>query len=177
MTLVFVSFISICLISGCSWPVKKNASFVSVEVPPLAYSGRGAGASFALMGAMGPAGIAIGAAIDEGIAKDIRQALVDYGYDFKEVFCQKLQNSDPVRVCISDFSDVATEELVFDEIRLQGDSNITLTVRGRYIKYGEWLGFDVEESTKIESVVESPFPVEGIIRLIEAVQSKVIKGL
>ncbi len=39
---------------------------------PLQFSGKGAGAGMMLSSAMGPMGIAIGFAIDEGIAKDIR---------------------------------------------------------------------------------------------------------
>lgn len=39
------------------------------------FFGKGAGAGMMMMGSMGPMGIAIGVAIDEGIAKDIRNAL------------------------------------------------------------------------------------------------------
>ena len=41
----------------------------------IQFQGKGAGAGIALMSTMGPVGIALGVAIDEGIAKDIRQAV------------------------------------------------------------------------------------------------------
>ncbi|KZN44123.1 hypothetical protein JL49_06170 [Pseudoalteromonas luteoviolacea] len=45
------------------------------EFPEVSYVGRGAAAGPMLMGAMGPMGIAVGIAIDEGIGKDIKSAL------------------------------------------------------------------------------------------------------
>jgi hypothetical protein len=41
----------------------------------ISFQGKGAGAGIALMATMGPVGIALGVAIDEGIAKDIRKAV------------------------------------------------------------------------------------------------------
>lgn len=47
----------------------------------IRFSGKGAGAGIALSSSMGPAGIAIGVAIDEGIAKDIGRALATREFD------------------------------------------------------------------------------------------------
>ena len=49
----------------------------------ISFQGKGAGAGMALMSSMGPIGIAIGVAIDEGIAKDIRETAVEAGVSFK----------------------------------------------------------------------------------------------
>lgn len=54
--------------------------------PHLDFSGRGAAAGPMLMGAMGPAGIAVGLAIDIGIAKDIENNAVGKGMDIKALF-------------------------------------------------------------------------------------------
>jgi len=49
----------------------------------ISFQGKGAGAGMALMSSMGPVGIALGVAIDEGIAKDIRETAQQGGVDFK----------------------------------------------------------------------------------------------
>jgi hypothetical protein len=66
-------------LNACSThPSKPNAPNIHVTYAEdfrIRFSGKGAGAGMMLMGSMGPMGIAIGVAIDEGIAKDIRTAL------------------------------------------------------------------------------------------------------
>jgi hypothetical protein len=47
----------------------------------IVFQGKGAGAGIALMSTMGPMGIALGVAIDEGIAKDIRTQAVEQQFD------------------------------------------------------------------------------------------------
>lgn len=49
----------------------------------ISFQGKGAGAGMALMSSMGPVGIALGVAIDEGIAKDIRETAQQGGVKFK----------------------------------------------------------------------------------------------
>ncbi|WP_155734331.1 hypothetical protein [Pseudoalteromonas luteoviolacea] len=68
-------WLSLCvlMVSGCSIslkPLQMDSAF-----PKVSYVGRGAAAGPMLMGAMGPMGIAVGMAIDEGIGKDIKSAL------------------------------------------------------------------------------------------------------
>jgi hypothetical protein len=53
----------------------KSVNLQFKEPNRISFQGKGAGAGIALMGAMGPVGIALGVAIDEGIAKDIREAV------------------------------------------------------------------------------------------------------
>jgi len=63
----------------------SNTQKVSVERSDpdrIRFSGKGSAAGVMLMGAMGPVGIAIGAAIDEGIAKEIEGAANAVGFDF-----------------------------------------------------------------------------------------------
>jgi hypothetical protein len=49
----------------------------------ISFQGKGAGAGMALMSSMGPVGIALGVAIDEGIAKEIRETAQQGGVEFK----------------------------------------------------------------------------------------------
>jgi|GEM_PF-1381801 len=65
---------------------------VQVKVPErLHFSGKGAGAGMMLMSSLGAAGIAIGVAIDEGIAKDIAATLNTASVNVTTVFDEQLQ--------------------------------------------------------------------------------------
>lgn len=65
------------LLSACtSLPLKETPYAVKlVDLPLIHFEGKGAAAGVMMSSSMGPMGIAIGVAIDEGIAKDIRGAL------------------------------------------------------------------------------------------------------
>lgn len=58
------------------------------------------------MGAMGPMGIAVGIAIDEGIGKDINQAFVDQGFDHLSVFKNAFKGA-LLKVCSNDLDRLA----------------------------------------------------------------------
>jgi len=60
----------------------------------ISFQGKGAGAGIALMSTMGPVGIALGVAIDEGIAKDIRTNAEMGDIDFKTIIDLALSQSD-----------------------------------------------------------------------------------
>jgi hypothetical protein len=167
-------FLLLFFTSGCSILKKSDVSVISVDVPELTYSGRGKGASFALMGTMGPSGIAIGAAIDQGIAKDIRQSLTDAGYDFKYEFCQKLKQLTIDLACGEVPLPLKSKGVVFDAYKLDGDTTITLTLSGSYLFDQENFEFDVADTIEIGSVVERPFPVDALIGLIDRMQLFVI---
>jgi hypothetical protein len=81
--------IAFTLLNACSThPSKPNAPNIHVTYAEdfrIRFSGKGAGAGMMLMGSMGPMGIAIGVAIDEGIAKDIRAALENSGVSIDAV--------------------------------------------------------------------------------------------
>ena len=66
----FMFLVVIGLLSGCS--SKPNSKAVISLPEKLTFTGKGSAAGFALMGVMGPTGIAIGAAIDVGICKEIQ---------------------------------------------------------------------------------------------------------
>lgn len=73
---VAVSIFTLTCVFGCGVFTERNASDVSdirvaVEKEKFSFEGKGSSAGFMLMSSMGPAGIAVGIAIDEGISKDI----------------------------------------------------------------------------------------------------------
>jgi hypothetical protein len=60
---------------ACSSLQKEHNQIIITPEMPMTYKGVGAASGVALMGAMGPAGIAVGVAIDQGIEKDINTTL------------------------------------------------------------------------------------------------------
>ena len=74
------SVIAAALLTACSHlPASKKMPY-NIDVPEsllVRFDGKGAAAGVMMSSSMGPMGIAIGVAIDEGIAKDIRSALAD----------------------------------------------------------------------------------------------------
>lgn len=79
------------------------------------YTGKGAGASFALMGAMGPMGAAIGVAIDEGISKDICKNIEASGFDLVAHLCEQYRKQDIY--CVAE-AEEAQQALVIKNIDL-----------------------------------------------------------
>jgi len=86
-------FFVVCLlfiVSSCAHIVPPKVTIVNDN--ELRFSGKGSGAGMMLSSAMGAMGIAIGFAIDEGIAKDIRKAADNYNFDIdlllKDYFSQ-----------------------------------------------------------------------------------------
>lgn len=68
------------LFSACSYLPTNDSSLTPLsleysEPNRIRFEGKGAGAGIALMSTMGPVGIALGVAIDEGIAKNIQEAV------------------------------------------------------------------------------------------------------
>ena len=59
----------------------------------ISFQGKGAGAGMALMSTMGPVGIALGVAIDEGIANDIRNNADNSGVEFQALFQQAVEQT------------------------------------------------------------------------------------
>ncbi|RYV04081.1 hypothetical protein SOPP22_01375 [Shewanella sp. OPT22] len=82
-SLLFLVPLFLCACSSLNTP--QNT--VYVKLPPehrIQFEGKGVGAGIALMSTLGPMGVAIGVAIDEGIAKDIRKSLDHSGFVFQE---------------------------------------------------------------------------------------------
>lgn len=172
-----VLVISTLSLQGCSVLSRQGGFFVSLNEPVLQYSGRGAGASFALMGSMGASGIAIGSAIDSGIAKDIRSTLLDQGYDFNNELCGKLYDSELALSCIGEDERTSTRKIIIDDYKLTGDATITLTLSGKYFLHDQVFDFEVVDSKEIGSVVDDPFPIYILIDLIDQVQLQLISSL
>lgn len=95
--------------TGCSSLSFTSNNSTQIEIhysspDRISFQGKGAGAGMALMSTMGPVGIALGVAIDEGIAKDIRETAKAGNVDFKEMFSKAvlsidiLKNADRIEV-------------------------------------------------------------------------------
>ncbi len=85
MNRVFTALI-ILQLAACSIFPFNNSKAVNLQFSEpnrISFQGKGAGAGIALMATMGPVGIALGVAIDEGIAKDIRNAVAHEKGDSK----------------------------------------------------------------------------------------------
>lgn len=77
-------FLLFFVFSTCSCVSLTPHSYTSVflaDDATFSYSGRGSGAGVALMSTMGPVGIAVGVAIDEGIRKDLETSAQQAGLD------------------------------------------------------------------------------------------------
>ncbi|WNO11021.1 hypothetical protein [Teredinibacter sp. KSP-S5-2] len=92
----------------------------------LTYKGKGAGAGMMLMSAMGPMGIAIGVAIDEGIAKDIRTAADNGQFSIANVIEQEFGSVDAklgqVNIDVESYGYIAKigqDDLAIPQIRLK----------------------------------------------------------
>jgi len=89
-----VLFFLLFLLSACSLvttnPVEQTSISVSIENQDrVRFSGKGAGAGMMMSASMGAMGIAIGVAIDEGIAKEINESFVAAGGDFSALIISK----------------------------------------------------------------------------------------
>ncbi|MCE9687160.1 hypothetical protein LZP73_13255 [Shewanella sp. AS16] len=97
-TLCIVSAFSM-LTSCSSLPEGGREIAVSYEEPArLQFQGKGAGAGFALMSTMGAMGIALGVAIDEGIAKDIRSVVLSDGFSLDGLISKALRQKSKGRL-------------------------------------------------------------------------------
>lgn len=93
-------FLSIFFLSSCQSVPKVDITFQGKET--LSFTGRGSSAGF-MLDSLLPGGIAIGLAIDEGIAKDIYKNLLAYKPDFSiQTLIQShlKKNTDPDLVAI-----------------------------------------------------------------------------
>lgn len=90
------------VLQGCTsmFHSKQSALELELKAPSpnrLRFEGKGAGAGIALMSTMGPMGIAIGVAIDEGIANTLNEQLADTNSalldDLKEALAHQLSTT------------------------------------------------------------------------------------
>ena len=79
--------------TGCASFYEQAPAAVAVhfsEPNRIQFQGKGAGAGMALMSTMGPVGIALGIAIDVGVAKDIRAPANVSGFDMQSYISQSI---------------------------------------------------------------------------------------
>ena len=114
LKIVFVSLF-IVFLNGCvsTQNAQPDVAILWPEPDRLRFSGKGAGAGMMLMSSMGPSGIAIGIAIDEGIGKDIENSLFAKGYDFKQQFRQRLELTLTECQCAHDIQSVQVSRYGF----------------------------------------------------------------
>lgn len=107
----------IVLVFGCvSVTDRSKPPIYSIEYKDpnhVRFSGRGAGAGMMMSGSMGPMGIAIGFAIDEGIAKEIRETAASAGISFDGLFREHIQASTAVPVQWLDDSDNKDADTIY----------------------------------------------------------------
>jgi len=85
LILLMLLFCSACSLLNTK-QIEHSAISVSIESQDrIRFSGKGAGAGMMMSSSMGAMGIAIGVAIDEGIAKEIHESFVVAGGDFSKI--------------------------------------------------------------------------------------------
>jgi hypothetical protein len=129
----------------------------------ISFQGKGAGAGIALMSSMGPVGIAIGVAIDEGIAKDIRDTAKAGDVDFKTLLKDSVATMDTLkdadRIDVKRYGFViknGSKDYVAAEIKLtviKGDvtKDITLSSWSNQEALKDWVTLD-DVKTKPEAI-------------------------
>lgn len=130
-------------VAGCAAikPASNQVDIVYQQPDRIAFQGKGAGAAFALMSTMGPVGAALGVAIDEGIAKDIRQSANAGDIDFKELLHEAVASGsfpDASKITVSRYGFVikdGSKDYVAAEIALTVEmlTNGSLTVEQRLL--------------------------------------------
>ncbi|ABD82267.1 hypothetical protein [Saccharophagus degradans] len=86
-----LGFVFLVVLTSCAQhSYRNNEVIVNSTSSALSFEGRGAGAGMMLMSSMGPAGIAIGVAIDVGIAKEIEKAVNTTSVTFEQLLQRQL---------------------------------------------------------------------------------------
>lgn len=101
----FLVSIFIFSLNACTNTKPSQTVALSIEVSEpdrMRFHGKGAGAGMMLMSSMGPMGIAVGVAIDEGIGKDIDESAREAGFSVQDILqtainqqAQRKPNLDP----------------------------------------------------------------------------------
>lgn len=150
-------FIVVALSSCASFhPNEQPLIAVTFNEPVQAtFQGRGAGAGMALMSSMGPVGIAVGLAIDEGIAKDIRAAMVQEGGESRAYLQSRIRaylSQEGYRACF----DACPEQALSVHVKRFGFKEVDATTEAIS---AEWL-IDVVEPSGNRFTVHYPEGVE-----------------
>jgi len=114
---------------------------VSDNANSIKYSGKGAGAGAMLMSSMGPVGVAIGLAIDEGIGKDIHRSLIHDGFNVESTASTAIKSGVKIACSESGISlidcEIGALEVLIEKLAFRakpGDSDsvladVSLTIR------------------------------------------------
>jgi hypothetical protein len=144
--------------------VKKTPVEIHYNSPDrISFQGKGAGAGIALMSSMGLVGIAIGVAIDEGIAKDIRNTAKAGDVDFKTLLKDSVATMDTLkhadRIDVKRYGFViknGSKDYVAAEVRvtvIKGDvtNDVTLSSWSKQETLEDWVTLD-DVKTKPEAI-------------------------
>jgi len=119
--LIFTLMLAIVGLTSCS---SNNTAIDNIlikthiaEPNKVRFSGRGAGAGMMLMSSMGPMGIAIGVAIDEGIANDIDKTAKASELDIAALISQQLSSVLKVKAQAKKFDMQLANEITIDILR------------------------------------------------------------
>jgi len=131
--IVVLAFFLVFFIQGCTHSPEKKPFAPEVSLAEdhrMQFRGKGAGAGMMLSSSMGPMGIAIGVAIDEGIAKQIGETATAGDVDIQVIVQQAFVDADkkytqPLKVRVlkygfvtvpagGDYSDPVVAELVLE---------------------------------------------------------------
>ena len=139
------------LMAGCQNLPSSSLQAVAVKYPQsdkLDFTGRGSAAAMMMSGSMGAMGIAIGVAIDEGLAKDLTASAKAGGFNAEQSFAKALG--------LADYRAVETDEpenaLIIEKLgfRAKGDLiapwvelNFSRGVATILCRYQEFAGEDV----------------------------------
>lgn len=170
-TVAIVLFSTCIANSGCTSLSLFTDTFVEktpVEIhynspDRISFQGKGAGAGIALMSSMGPVGIAIGVAIDEGIAKEIRDTAKAGDVDFKTLLKDSVATMDILkdadRIDVKRYGFViknGSKDYVAAEVRvtvIKGDvtNDVTLSSWSKQEAVKDWVTLDTVK-TKPEAI-------------------------
>lgn len=115
---------------ACSLLPKNHNQIIINPEMPITYQGIGAASGVALMGAMGPAGIAVGMAIDQGIEKEINTTLKKKNITLTKLFeaegyqpLTRIHNKGKPHVISAEFYSVGNAEQTGFKITIKDKSN------------------------------------------------------
>lgn len=164
---------------ACSIVSFKNKAEIIVQVDEPArirFSGKGAGAGMMLSSSMGPMGIAIGVAIDEGIGKEINETAVQGGFTIEKILVDAFQAADKdLTITVKRYGFVLArgdfpEDSVFPELDLEIQMANAEPVSYRFP--GAVEGVNADEKLQVWSLEQLKTHPESVITAFEYAAQK-----
>lgn len=174
-------------LGGCVLPsVEPKTPVVSYQITMpsqdrIRYTGQGVGAGMMLAGSMGPMGVAVGVAMDEGEARKLQQAFADAGYVMQDIISEgikasALANGVQMRAYLQGQDAFSPELVIYIERygfqSVQGSATLVQPyLRGRMVYKGRETHLDAssegqEFSRQLEHLQESGALVAEVFRLL-----------